>query len=231
MRVLNTRFNAVILPSWCSFNISIHCRNVGCSEIYVKHTASGQIEEKSDFKRGDCPHGSRQPIVRLALSMRQYVAPNSNPSCRAGGLTTQQWAVLGARFRTDVQEGESIGDVARYLMVSRQNLAELIRSIERNAHIGAAARRRDRRSRLVILTAAGMRVWIARTQPKIHAYYEQAVDGFSTTYLTHTLRFLLKLLGNIERLDEGGACFEIEIAVRTLLLRVSKNWLLIVCGS
>ena len=44
----------------------------------------------------------------------------------AEGLTTQQWAVLGALSREKTQGGMSIGDLARYLMVSRQNLSGLI---------------------------------------------------------------------------------------------------------
>jgi len=42
------------------------------------------------------------------------------------GLTTQQWAVLGALSRPQVAQGMSVGDLARYLMVSRQNLSGLI---------------------------------------------------------------------------------------------------------
>lgn len=37
----------------------------------------------------------------------------------AEGLTTQQWAVLGALSREQAQAGMSIGDLAKYLMVSR----------------------------------------------------------------------------------------------------------------
>ncbi len=122
----------------------------------------------------------------------------------AEGLTTQQWAVLGALSRRDAQDGMSIGDLARYLMVSRQNLAGLISRMERNGHIGTAPDGRDRRSRLVSLTAAGSQVWNVQARPKIHAYYAQALEGFSTNDLTHTLHYLLKLLENMAHLDEGG---------------------------
>jgi DNA-binding MarR family transcriptional regulator len=120
----------------------------------------------------------------------------------AEGLTTQQWAVLGALSRRDVPDGMSIGDLARYLMVSRQNLAGLISRMERNGHIGTAPDGRDRRSRLVTLTSAGREVWNVQARPKIHAYYEQALEGFSTNDLTHTLHYLLKLLDNMKQLDD-----------------------------
>src|ERR1700752_2318323 len=65
------------------------------------------------------------------------------------GLTTQQWAVLGALSRESAQGGMSIGDLARYLMVSRQNLSGLISRMERDGHIAVASDTRDRRSRIV----------------------------------------------------------------------------------
>jgi DNA-binding MarR family transcriptional regulator len=122
----------------------------------------------------------------------------------AEGLTTQQWAVLGALSRPEAQGGMSLGDLARYLMVSRQNLAGLVSRMERDGHIGTAPDSRDRRSRLVTMTESGSEVWNVQALPKIHAYYEQALDGFSTNDLTHALHYLLKLLDNMKRLDGEG---------------------------
>ena len=119
----------------------------------------------------------------------------------AEGLTTQQWAVLGALSRPEAEGGMSVGDLARYLMVSRQNLSGLISRMERDGRICSAPDGRDRRSRLITLTASGKEVWIEQAQPKIHSYYEQALEGFSTNDLTHTLHYLLKLLDNMKRLD------------------------------
>lgn len=126
----------------------------------------------------------------------------------AEGLTTQQWAVLGALSRPEAEGGMSVGDLARYLMVSRQNLSGLISRMERDGHIGSAPDGRDRRSRLVTMTASGREVWLVKAQPKIHDYYEQALDGFSTNDLTHTLHYLLKLLDNMKRLDGGDEAHE-----------------------
>ena len=117
------------------------------------------------------------------------------------GLTTQQWAVLGALSRPEAEGGMSVGDLARYLMVSRQNLSGLISRMERDGRIGTAPNGLDRRSRLVTMTESGREVWRERAQPKIHDYYEQALDGFSTNDLTHTLHYLLKLLENMQRVD------------------------------
>lgn len=122
------------------------------------------------------------------------------------GLTTQQWAVLGALSRPKAEGGMSVGDLARYLLVSRQNLSGLISRMERNGHVRTKTDGRDRRSRLVTMTEAGRKVWIARVQPKIARYYEQALDGFTVNDTAHTLHYLLKILDNMKRLDElaGG---------------------------
>jgi DNA-binding MarR family transcriptional regulator len=117
------------------------------------------------------------------------------------GLTTQQWAVLGALSRPEAEGGMSVGDLARYLMVSRQNLSGLISRMERAGHIGMAPDGRDRRSRLITMTELGSAVWNKEAIPKIHAYYEQALMDFSIGDISHTLHYLLKLLDNMKRLD------------------------------
>jgi DNA-binding MarR family transcriptional regulator len=117
------------------------------------------------------------------------------------GLTTQQWAVLGALSRDRDGAGVSIGDLARYLMVSRQNLSGLIGRMERDGHVAVATDGRDRRSRLVTMTDSGRHVWSVLAQPKIRAYYQQVLADFSTDDVTHTLHYLLKMLDNMKRLD------------------------------
>ncbi|HSN31150.1 MAG TPA: MarR family transcriptional regulator [Ideonella sp.] len=119
----------------------------------------------------------------------------------AEGLTTQQWAVLGALSREQAQGGMSIGDLARYLMVSRQNLSGLIGRMERDGHVRIAADGRDRRSRLVTMTESGLHLWNVQARPKIRAYYEQVLADFSVNDMTHTLHYLLKLLENMQQLD------------------------------
>jgi DNA-binding MarR family transcriptional regulator len=120
------------------------------------------------------------------------------------GLTTQQWAVLGALSRPEVEAGMSVGDLARYLKVSRQNLSGLLGRMERDGHLAMAPDGRDRRSRLVTMTRSGRRVWQAEALPKIHAYYEKALADFSVNDITHTLHYLLKILENMQRLDVEG---------------------------
>jgi DNA-binding MarR family transcriptional regulator len=119
----------------------------------------------------------------------------------AEGLTTQQWAVLGALSRPQAEAGMSIGDLARYLMLSRQNLSGVLSRMERDGHVKYAPHGRDRRSRLVTMTKSGRHVWLVKALPKIHAYYEQALADLSINDITHTLHYLLKMLENMRRID------------------------------
>lgn len=117
------------------------------------------------------------------------------------GLTTQQWAVLGALSREHAHDGMSIGELARYLMVSRQNLSGVISRMERDGHVAVSTDGRDRRSRRVTMTPSGREVWHVHARPKILAYYDQVLADFSINDTTHTLHYLLKILQNMQRID------------------------------
>ena len=149
-------------------------------------------------------------IVRMELANRMFfrlyqcanmLHKTGTRAVEAEGLTTQQWAVLGALSRTDAQHGMSVGDLARYLMVSRQNLAGLVSRMERDGHVQSAPNGKDRRSRLGSMTTTGRTVWQQQAMPKIAAYYQQVLEDFSTDDVAHALHYLLKLLGNMQRLD------------------------------
>lgn len=117
------------------------------------------------------------------------------------GLTTQQWAVLGALSRPQAAAGMKLGELARYLMVSRQNLAGVVGRLERDGRVESAADPLDGRSRLIRMTASGRQVWQRKALPKIHRFYEQALDGFSSNDMVHTVHYLLKMLDNMRQLD------------------------------
>jgi DNA-binding MarR family transcriptional regulator len=160
--------------------------------------------------QGHAEHES-EAKVELAnrLFFRLYQCANmmhktGSRAVEAEGLTTQQWAVLGALSRESSEAGVSIGDLARYLMVSRQNLSGLIGRMERDGHVAVVTDGRDRRARLVTMTDSGRHVWHVLAQPKIRDYYAQALADFSTDDVTHTLHCLLKMLENMKRVDAGA---------------------------
>lgn len=94
------------------------------------------------------------------------------------GVTTQQWSVLGALSRPQAADGMSVGDLSRYLLVSRQNLSGLLTRLERDGIIERNTGADDRRSRKVRLTARGAELWTALTKP-INAFYDHALKDLS----------------------------------------------------
>ncbi|WP_085964509.1 MarR family transcriptional regulator [Bradyrhizobium sp. ORS 375] len=162
---------------------------------------------------------SQDTKIQLAnrLFFRLYQCANmlhktGSRAVQEEGLTTQQWAVLGALSRPKAQSGMSIGDLAEYLMVSRQNLAGLVGRMERDGHVTIAQDERDRRSRLVMMTETGRHVWQTLALPKIHSYYDHVLADFSVNDTVHALHYLLKILENMKKLDDADNPSEDEQA-------------------
>jgi hypothetical protein len=167
--------------------------------------AAAQKLRKSAVNRQDQIDSVKLELANR-LFFRLYQCANmlhktGSRAVEAEGLTTQQWAVLGALSRERAAGGISIGDLARYLMVSRQNLSGVIGRMERDGHVAVAPDGQDRRSRLVTMTASGRCVWTELAQPKIRDYYREVLGDFSVSDATHTLHYLLKMLENMKRVD------------------------------
>jgi DNA-binding MarR family transcriptional regulator len=98
--------------------------------------------------------------------------------------------VGGARGTRDKAEnGMSIGDLAKYLMVSRQNLSGLIGRMERDGHLAIAPDGQDRRSRVVTMTKSGRHVWQALALPQTASgTISMAPHGHSATHMPQPLQ-------------------------------------------
>jgi DNA-binding MarR family transcriptional regulator len=154
---------------------------------------------------------SHTSIAKMELAnrlfFRLYQCANmlhktGSKAVEAEGLTTQQWAVLGALSRPKIKDGMSVGDLARYLMVSRQNLSGVLSRMERDGHLRSTPDNRDKRSKLITVTDTGRHVWEVQALPKIYNYYGEALEGFSVNDTSHTLHYLLKMLDNMKVIDE-----------------------------
>lgn len=64
-------------------------------------------------------------------------------------ITTQQWAVIGALARERAEEGIAVGELTRFLMVSRQNLTGVLARLERDGLVERLVSPHDSRSRLI----------------------------------------------------------------------------------
>src|SRR5574337_606871 len=86
------------------------------------------------------------------------------------------------------------------------------RAVEGDGRLAVAPDERDRRSRIVTMTASGRHVWHALALPKIHAYYGRVLADFSINDSAHMLHYLLKLLDNMRAIDAPPAGEEEEEA-------------------
>lgn len=115
------------------------------------------------------------------------------------GVTTQQWSVLGALSRPQAAQGMSVGEMSRYLLVSRQNLAGLLGRLERDGLIERATAEEDRRSRKVKLSGKGAELWEALASP-IHTFYDEALKGFSFDDRLAFIHYISRLQRNMSEL-------------------------------
>lgn len=151
--------------------------------------------------------GARTEMSNLLL-FRLYQCANmlhktGTRAVESEGLTTQRWAVLGALSRPESDHGMAVGDLARYLKVSRQSLAGVVSRLESDELVVGAPDPTDGRSRRLRLTDTGRQRWHERALPLIHDYYAQATDGLSVDDMAHALHYLIRLLDNMTELDEA----------------------------
>ncbi|MCI4661056.1 MAG: MarR family transcriptional regulator [Neomegalonema sp.] len=120
-------------------------------------------------------------------------------------VTTQQWAVLGALTRPAFEAGIAVGDLAAFLMVSRQNLTGVLSRLEAMHYVERTVAENDNRSRLIRLTDKGRSLWGENMRPAIADYYEEALEGFSTDDKIHMIHYLNKILRNFKALDPDSS--------------------------
>lgn len=163
------------------------------------------IDDAPTGEGKDAPEARRELANRLYFRLYQCANMMHKTGTRAvesEGLTTQRWAVLGALSRPEAQAGMAVGDLARYLMVSRQSLAGIVRHLEADGLVAHRADPDDRRSRLIHITDVGRIRWHDDALPRIHEFYDEAVAGLSLEDLGHALHYLVRLLDNMIAIDE-----------------------------
>ncbi|SFX25862.1 MarR family winged helix-turn-helix transcriptional regulator [Marinospirillum alkaliphilum] len=115
------------------------------------------------------------------------------------GLSTVQWAVLGALTRPGYEQGVSFNELTEYLVVSRQNLDGVLKRLERDRHVQRIPHPDDGRARLVILTEQGKVFWDS-LQTRIAEFYEQGIVGFGFDEIVALLHSINKLEKNLNQI-------------------------------
>ncbi|MGV3652878.1 MAG: MarR family winged helix-turn-helix transcriptional regulator [Noviherbaspirillum sp.] len=112
------------------------------------------------------------------------------------GISTVQWAVLGALARPQVAKGMSFSELADYLVVSLQSLDGVLKRLEREGHVRRIPDENDRRARMVTLLPAGKQFW-DDLQPRIYEFYQQAMSNFRFDDSIAFVHFLNRLQSDI----------------------------------
>ena len=138
----------------------------------MKATAKTAIEES---KRSDADLSA----VNNRIFFRLFQLGNTlqRQAVKELGISTVQWAVLGALSRNKAEDGMSFAELSDYLLVSRQNLDGVLKRLERDGNVVRYADATDRRARLIKMTPKGRKFW-AQLQPRIYEFYRQAMVQF-----------------------------------------------------
>jgi len=116
------------------------------------------------------------------------------------GVTTVQWAVLGALSQERYRDGYQLRDLGEYLVVSRQNLDGVIKRLERDKLVERITDVSNKRNRLVRLTPKG-RVFWQNLADQINEFYNQAAGHLrfdDRVGLVHQLNRLQERLQTVE---------------------------------
>jgi len=112
------------------------------------------------------------------------------------GISTVQWAVLGALSREGYEQGISFNMLTEYLVVSRQSLDGVLKRMERDRHVLRVPHPDDGRARLVVMTEQGRAFW-QQLQQRIHQFYAQGLEGMGFDDMVSILHYLGKLQDNL----------------------------------
>lgn len=140
--------------------------------------------------------------VANRLFFRLFQASNilQKQTVSAVGLTTVQWAVLGALSRRGYEEGIAFNDLTEYLIVSRQSLDGVLKRLEREGHVRRIPHPDDGRARLILLTDQGRAYWES-LQPRIHDFYAQGLKSLGFDETVSLLHYLNKFQKDVQQVQ------------------------------
>ena len=115
-------------------------------------------------------------------------------------ITSKQWHVLAVISKFD-QKQPNIGDVARVLGTSRQNIKKIANILQHRGFVKMEKDRNDMRNILLTLTEQCEEYYKGREQME-HDYLESVFSGLDDEALNSLMSGMSKLLSNVESLLE-----------------------------
>ena len=93
-------------------------------------------------------------------------------------MSAQQLSVLGSLSRPGCEQGMTVSELVRYLLVSRQSLNGVLNRMEAAGYISRVVNDDDQRSRRVMLTPLGSDVF-RKMRPKMLEFYRDSLSALS----------------------------------------------------
>lgn len=145
-------------------------------------------------------HGTKRDIAERiffrSFQCDSLIKKTASQAIQEFGLSSHQWIVLGALSYPEAGQGNTVGDLAQLLRVSRQSLTPTISRLEADGYIERVRSELDARAKVVRLTPAGADLWEA-TQASMGEFFDQALQGFSFDDLVTALHIFNRLLENL----------------------------------
>lgn len=120
------------------------------------------------------------------------------------GISTVQWAVLGALSRQGYEQGISFNKLTEYLVVSRQSLDGVLKRMERDKHVLRIPHPDDGRARLVVMTKQGREYW-EQLQEKIYEFYAQGLKSLPFDDAVSLLHYLNRVQSDLSEITLESA--------------------------
>ena len=112
-------------------------------------------------------------------------------------MTVQRASILATLASGRASDGMTVGSLAKYLRVSRQNITVILAQMEGSGHVQRIADSMDKRRKRVILTESGRACW-NEVEPLTSSFYESVLSSFSRDDQVSFTHFLTKLLNKME---------------------------------
>lgn len=115
------------------------------------------------------------------------------------GLTTKQWFLLANLIDLSKEEPVTLSKLAYEMDSSRQNVARMLESMEKEGHVIVNQSKVDKRSRIVGVTSLGLET-ARESEVSSQSFLRGVFNGIKEEDLEIASKVILKMIGNLELL-------------------------------